>query len=587
MNNKLISLFVIVLIGLMIPVQAIDVNDWKEGDIYLTVGAIAKSSDTVGGITIAGSLTPQAETIIVSGKNLETGLNEPITVCLDNSDLSFLEEYVSIHEDGKYKMEEQICLENIVVGTSIEYSNEFGDEAYMVVQSRGLIKYVLDMDKDLEYKDITDEEPLNIKFFGRNMKITSFDDNELTYLTGQEYYMKVGDKITSEEKTVTLVNVGLNSVVVKVENSLPETIQRGTTEMVNGLEIYVKDLFYRIQIEASSAGLVIGSNVEDTIENMDEVENYEDYRWIVSEGQIGVKHYEILRKVEDVIEAGDSIALPEDFAFITYVGLNDVEYTNLDFRIEIIDTITYLIIEGNFDDHSEIYFDGTTAWNRDLDEEITLPLEIEYTDSFLELINESLWINDIEIIGNLDSVLVNSVNVGLRGEDVRSSYGIKAIEPEDGLSEDLENRELTISVPSEMIEARININNEKTTSTSVGGEALNIRGILDSDLSSSFTRIISIGGPVVNTLTKKHVGEWSYAPYESIVELFKDDETNQLILVVAGTNAEDTTLAANLLSDYFKGKNSYFDDGTSFKITATSMNDITVEPAGNGNTEED
>ncbi|MBR9677430.1 hypothetical protein GOV04_04775 [Candidatus Woesearchaeota archaeon] len=58
----------------------------------------------------------------------------------------------------------------------------------------------------------------------------------------QEYYLRVGDKISFEGKTITLLNVGSNENIAVDVNGVVETIT--VKEKVNGIEIVIVDTFY-------------------------------------------------------------------------------------------------------------------------------------------------------------------------------------------------------------------------------------------------------------------------------------------------------------------------------------------------------
>jgi len=124
-------------------------------------------------------------------------------------------------------------------------------------------------DESIVLNDTSTTTPLEIMFLGKKLKIVSVDAaDKFTAYVGDEYFMNVGDKVTSEGKTVTLENVGQSSVLVDVDG-VKATIPSGATEVVNGIEVTVDELFYRTQIEASSATLVVGKDASETIENGD------------------------------------------------------------------------------------------------------------------------------------------------------------------------------------------------------------------------------------------------------------------------------------------------------------------------------
>ncbi len=588
MKNKLFGgiIALIFLIGLL-PVNALDLDDFNNGEVYFVYGANSKSSDNAAGTTLAGSLLPQAGSIVISGESIDTYLDTPITQEFDSGDLSFLEEYTTSVNSENYDVEEKIILEGI------EVVSDFEDEPRLIIP-RSSIKYLLEIENDLVLDDVTEENPLIVMILGSEYKIIDIDSNSFTYLTAKRYDVRGyeishdGEEVTEiDGEEIEILNIGSNKVQVRVEDE-SRTIYEGQVKQVGELKIKVEygSVISRTSISESTLTLLIGEEVEKEVDNMDKMN--EDYRWIVNfDGEnnvLGIKFYDALTSDDEALYEGDSITLPENFAILEFQSTNNVEYFDIEFRLEEFEEIVYLVAEG-FEEYDGIYMNGTGVFDEDFE---PITEEIEIAELTLEYITDGIRIGDVEIIEELTSVLVNGESINDEELSVLSSYGIILVNPEEGLEdENPMERELTIRVPSKQLEITLNLNNKPSTTTIVGGEKLSIKGILDVDTSNSFSTIISVGGPAVNTLTKKYIGEWVYKNYESVIELFIDDETNQRILVVAGHSGADTTLAANLLSDYFKGKNDYFSDGTSFKITATNLNDIVVEKAGNGNTEEE
>ncbi len=156
----------------------------------------------------------------------------------------------------------------IVTGLS-SGDDDYESNIYMEVQ-RARMSYHYVFDEAIKMNDTSTSQPLELNFLGKKLKIVSIvSASEFKAYVGDEYFMNVGDKVTCVGKTLSLENVGQSAVLVDVDG-VKATIDSGGTETVNGCEITVDELFYRTQIEASSATLVVGKDSSESIKDGEE-----------------------------------------------------------------------------------------------------------------------------------------------------------------------------------------------------------------------------------------------------------------------------------------------------------------------------
>jgi len=160
------------------------------------------------------------------------------------------------------------------------YEEEFGAKPYIVAISRDDVAYIYLFEDDIAMEDIDEDTPLDITFLGKELSITGADSGELTFFTEPNSYLKVDESLTVEGKTLVLIDVGVDSVIVQVDGDT-EIIEEGNTETVNDLKIYLDSTFMRDDKAESAAVLVLGKGSKQTVENGDFYNDEDLWEWVI------------------------------------------------------------------------------------------------------------------------------------------------------------------------------------------------------------------------------------------------------------------------------------------------------------------
>ncbi len=272
----------------------------------IVVGANAAASDTLGAVNIATKLQFDAKTPVTSGGGglqVSGGVTEDIPLgkaianttgfgfdwSLDDTDIESFQD-TQINFQGKdYDMHDELVLSK--ASPSVETSLTSGDDDYesnvfLEAVSKG-IKYYYAFDDKINVSKATASDPLELKFLGKTLKITSVGSaTKFTAYVGGEYFMDVGDVVTVNGKKITLQNVGEGGSILVDVDGTRETISSGSTRTVNGIEISNDDTFYTNEMSERSASLIIGEDSQATYEDGDayvgEDENDPDWEWTIA-----------------------------------------------------------------------------------------------------------------------------------------------------------------------------------------------------------------------------------------------------------------------------------------------------------------
>ena len=169
-----------------------------------------------------------------------------------------------------------------------------------------------------------------------------------------------------------------------------------------------------------------------------------------------------------------------------------------------------------------------------------------------------------------------SAGIGTRDEDHRGLYGEIVKDPKSNGASD----QVVVYVPEDQVQANIVIKGATTTvaggATSYIPANINIKTRLDSEVAGSESSydVILVGGPCANKAVEAISGlgltcsGWGMGPGEAVLK-FADNGAN-VALLVAGTDAIDTRMAARVLKNYATYKNDLA--GAEVKISGTLSN---------------
>jgi len=581
-------------------------------------GDNAKADDIAGAFDILAGLATSG----VNNNNVEEGIKDNVNLGdsldvefnqLSDRDLNILQDLKINFNSEDYDVSDYLNLDLFTITNSLHSDNDY--ESFPALESKKGLLYEFEFEDSINLNETSMNKPLSIDFMGEKIKVIDVkSDTEMTILAGDEYFMNIGDSISSEGKTVTLHNVGDNAVVVEVDGSY-ETIRTGITEEVNGLHVTVDELFYRIQLEESSATLVVGAKTVQDISDGDsfigEPSKNPTLKWSLKNLQgekpaLGVSLAEIANDAQDDNILIDTGCLKiNEFANICLEGLLVDSYSDYTLEYDDVDLSgkAWILSSeheegfdlGNSKDTDTLVFDKENANNisvyyeneqgnlvffQNVDNTELSIGNLEFEDSDRELkidsLNYQIKIGDVNLTINnnwnrLDSVDVDGVNLDSRNEDVLTNQGSIIFDVENGLDD---NR-FEMSIPSDDQKAKVSIRSSEDAPVfaekviEVAPPMVKASEVTNPEANN----LLLLGGPAVNSLTAKFIGDiWTFKPGEAIIELKANGA--HISMIVAGTTAVDTRRACRVLRDYSK----YDLKGTSVKVTGTSdkLTDIIV-----------
>ncbi len=371
-----------------------------------------------------------------------------------------------IEFDGDdYDAEERFILTGLTLKTDI---TDFEGNDYLTMPSAGAFEYTFKLKSNLDISSITDQKTLQIKFLGKDVEISEWKTNEITFTQGEEYSLSKGESVVVEGKNITLEFVLEGAAYVTIEgiDSKSGKIKEGEGTMkFEGIEIKAKEvLFSGYAGGYEQATLIIGTNIETTVITEEEYEEDSIWEWIINEDFIGLTLREEFTELDDddnfnVLAPGKTICLPNDYICVLYNGLyKEVEEK---YELEFDNTNDFVKIRSKedsklfIDDEEEDKFyikrdTGIIYTDRDNVSTEVDPTQIKfgYAD-FSLIINETgIIINDLAI--NLD---LDWTNFGCADVDYRTNYGIFI----EDLKTSCEKKEFTITIPEEQLEGKITI----------------------------------------------------------------------------------------------------------------------------------
>ncbi len=354
--------------------------------------------------------------------------------------------------DGKdYDAEETLILKDIEL---LANENDFEGKVYMIVPE-GAIEYRLEFGADLNKSLIDEEETLVFNFLGSELEVSEWIGDEMTFSKGTEYFISEGQSITFEGKEIVLDMV-LDEAVYVTMGSIARKIYEGKTKTVGGIEIKVKEVLYtEKESKVSKAVLVIGEEVEVTVENGEEYEEDSPWEWIIDANSVGIVLMEDFTEIDSgedfqAVGVGKKLCLPDDYVCVRFDGMDEGDTEEYLLEIDEKSGKEYVRIEGNFlsgiEDYGRIYVNTTGIYDRNLDLIDSDEIELANTDSILNISTGDLVFEDFEVNFDLDTT-----NVGDDDEDYLTDYGILIMNIEDAI----DDNEFNIFVPEERLEGSI------------------------------------------------------------------------------------------------------------------------------------
>ena len=368
--------------------------------------------------------------------------------------------------DGEdYDAEETLTLKGIELKAN---GNDYEGNVYMTVP-KGAVEYNLTFESKLNTSLIDEDETLQFKFLGIDYEVSKWDGTEITFSKGSEYFLSEGESVAFEGKNIVLDMVLEDSVYVLVDG-VGEKIKESQTKTIDGVDIKVKEVLYTgKESQVSKAILIIGEEVELTVEDNEEYEEDSPWNWVINSNSIGLKLVEDFKEVDldgdeefPAVGVDEKLCLPNEYVCIQYNGLSEEDTEEYSFELDEKEG-TKIRVDGNFvrgiKDYDRVYINKTGIYNRDL-ELIGTSVELGNTEMKLVLgtygyirIENSEFPLEVQIGYDLNKVYANSKNISSVDEDYLSNYGILVSSPEDSC----EDNEFTLLVPEKQLEGSISL----------------------------------------------------------------------------------------------------------------------------------
>ncbi len=304
-------------------------------------------------------------------------------------------------------------------------------------------------------------ETLLIKLLGKEVEISKWDNNEVTFTQGNKYLMKEGETVVINGKNNVTYDVKLsivtNGAAYVVVNGKGKKIPEGRVKNVGGIEIKASNVIASTNpLTGSQAELIIGEDVEFTINNGDEYKNSNIWEWQIDNNSIGLKLSEAFTKINDdynALSKKDVLCLPENYICISYNGLDKV--INKDYTFEL--SNNYVKVKGNFlnglEDFNRIFINSSGIYDKKFRLINNETIKLSNTDSILNITSGNMVINDLNLTLNLSEVYVGNMNVSSKDEDYLTSYGVFISNPKSSIKDKF----LKIKVPEEKLQGSVSV----------------------------------------------------------------------------------------------------------------------------------
>ena len=406
-----------------------------------------------------------------------------------HSDLSKLYDGEVEFDHDNYDVRETVTLaaNSVRLVTSLTYDEDFKNEPYLVFDQEDSIKYNYIFDDPVPYAGISEDEPLELSFLGKKLKIIDADANSITIRSGAELTGKEGDSLVATGfNPVTVDAIAEDRVQVTVDG-VTEVIQEGNAKKVNGVDITVDEIFYKNFAGANNfVTLVIGDDVEKSIDSGDDyVEDDDTFQWeiVTSSGnldRISVVYHPKADDLDDdepVYKVGQELKFPNNFLVFDFKYDGDfsnskyevsfTEVTSSDVKVAKIKSLDGKFLKVGTEDLDVAYTNGTSTFYKDTDNDwvtTTNPIKIDYKENeftvsyaanYLTVAGVEINTADFVKLGSVEDeaetadVKVGATNLGTREEDVLLTSGVVVYTVESNADKD----EVKIAVPSDTVEA--------------------------------------------------------------------------------------------------------------------------------------
>lgn len=431
----------------------------------IIVGANAATTDVLGAIDIAASLQSESVTetevagstvvAVEGGEDVEDIVLGDASQTFGTYDKNDLEGFVDSDfdvGDTDYDYDDYVSMATAaIVFEGSTYDEDFGMGVYGVIATPSNIKYLVEIDKDLNYSDVSTTETMEFEFLGKNLEVTAFPSTTSMTVEGStEFFMEEGDTVTVDGHDVTLKRVGESAALVTVDGQTLTISETDDEEFdqADDFEVEVDSIFYIEGATDNSATLKMGTALSDTVSHGESAELFgepsdedeADWLWHIDMNDstgaysyigltLNIDRTEIDADEDDernALALGDSIEFPNNYASIEFADLEVDDFASL--TVEIDDDFDLAEDDGDSIDNawglhfttdtgSEDFVVGTTTteevwvvygadlkadeiWYKDGDDEVN---STGQTNFKLELDSEQVTLTPIATINDSNS----------------------------------------------------------------------------------------------------------------------------------------------------------------------------------------
>lgn len=253
-------------------------------------------------------------------------------------------------EDFDYKETIQFTSDvKVAYSGSSEFEKDFEGTPRLVLTSTGAVSYNLKFEDLPTWKDVDDNEPLDVDFLGQTLTIVRADAeaNEIVISNGKSANLVLGQTLEG----VKLEAVAEDKVLVSYQGKV-------FTVPNNGARYVAPNVRVRAEVfdEGQSAYLTVGANARKTITDGDEYfgEDKNDATWVwkvdLENGVLGIVHDKSLDTNEEALKVDQSFDLPNNYARVTFKQLSSEKSEDYSFNVEKVDisgvSTKVLLIKG-------------------------------------------------------------------------------------------------------------------------------------------------------------------------------------------------------------------------------------------------
>ncbi len=377
---------------------------------------------------------------------------------LTDKEISLFDTEVEFDSDN-YDAEETITLTGLTVANNEE---DFGKNVYLTIPEEG-VYYGVVFDSDLDTSEISDDETLVFNFLGEEVEVTEWDTDTITFSKGVEYSI-VADEIIPIEggQELKLVATGEDYAYIDV-GGVGKKIYEGDTGKVNGVEVKVSEVLFQPWLGGKqSATIEVGEEVTFDVEDGDDYDKDGLWVWSIDSNSIGITLAEEFTDIDEdedykALAELDTLSLPNDFAVISFDGLDEETLHDFTFETDTKSGSDYIKVKGSFvdglEDYDKVFINASGIYDEDLELIDSSEIEMEDTEFNLETNSTHIIVDDVVLPLDLSAIYLDGEDISGKDEDMLSTYGIEISEPEDSLDAE----KIKLSVPEEQRTATVTV----------------------------------------------------------------------------------------------------------------------------------